>query len=92
MLGHPTATMNGLVTAIYDIGCAIGAVVAFLFGEKIGRKKSILLANIIVVIGAAIQTASYNYWQMFAARIVRRPPLSHMSKTNSPRWLELVSA
>lgn len=71
MLGHPSATRNGLVTAIYDIGCAIGAVVAFVFGEKIGRKKSILVANAIVVVGAAIQTASYSYWQMFAARIVR---------------------
>lgn len=70
MLGHPNATMSGLVTAIYDIGCALGAVCAFLFGENIGRKKSILLANVIVIVGAAIQTASYSYWQMFAARII----------------------
>lgn len=62
--------MTGLVTAIYDIGCAIGAVVAFMFGEKIGRKRSIILANIIVIIGAAIQTASFEYWQMFISRII----------------------
>jgi MFS family permease len=61
--------MTGLVTAIYDIGCALGAVVAFIFGEKIGRKRSIILANLIVIIGAAIQTASFEYWQMFFARI-----------------------
>ena len=71
MLGHPSPTMSGLVTAIYDIGCAFGAVVAFVYGERIGRKNSILLANIIVIVGAAIQTASYDYWQMFVARIVR---------------------
>lgn len=70
MLNHPSPTMSGLVTAIYDIGCALGAVVAFVYGERIGRKKSILLANIIVVIGATIQTASFNYWQMFASRII----------------------
>ena len=70
MLGHPGPTMSGLVTAIYDIGCALGAVAAFVWGEKIGRKKSILLANFIVVIGATIQTCSFSYWQMFAARIV----------------------
>ncbi|KAK1916272.1 hypothetical protein P3342_004089 [Pyrenophora teres f. teres] len=62
--------MTGLVTAIYDIGCAIGAVVAFVFGERIGRKRSIILANLIVVFGAAIQTASFDYWQMFVARII----------------------
>lgn len=32
-LGHPDSTMVGLVTAIYDIGCAIGAVSAFFYGE-----------------------------------------------------------
>jgi MFS family permease len=62
--------MTGLVTAIYDIGCALGAVFAFMFGEQIGRKKSIILANVIVIIGAAVQTASFEYWQMFVARII----------------------
>ncbi|XP_014561358.1 hypothetical protein COCVIDRAFT_33698 [Bipolaris victoriae FI3] len=69
-LGNPNPTMTGLVTAIYDIGCALGAVVAFVYGEKIGRKRSIILANLIVVVGAAIQTASFEYWQMFVARII----------------------
>lgn len=70
MLGNPNPTMSGLVTAIYDIGCALGAVGAFIFGEKIGRKKSIIYANIIVIVGAVIQTACYDYWQMFVARII----------------------
>ena len=70
MLGNPNPTMSGLVTAIYDIGCALGAVGAFVWGEKIGRKNSIIVANVIVIVGATIQTASYSYWQMFVARIV----------------------
>ncbi|KAF2763206.1 sugar transporter STL1 [Pseudovirgaria hyperparasitica] len=70
MLGRPNSTMTGLVTAVYDIGCAIGAVAAFVFGERIGRKKSIIAANVIVIIGAAIQTASYSYAQMVVARII----------------------
>ncbi|KAK6429129.1 hypothetical protein LTR95_014727, partial [Oleoguttula sp. CCFEE 5521] len=47
MLGNPNPTMTGLVTAIYDIGCAFGAVAAFIWGERIGRKKSIIIANFI---------------------------------------------
>lgn len=70
MLGNPSATRTGLVTAIYDIGCALGAVMAFLIGDKVGRKKSIVYANIIVIIGAAIQTASYSYAQMSVARVI----------------------
>jgi MFS family permease len=46
----------GLVTAIYDIGCALGAVAAFLFGEQIGRKKSIIIANIIGMLPFSIWT------------------------------------
>lgn len=41
---------------------------AFLFGEQIGRKRSIIYANILVVIGATIMTASFGYGQMIAAR------------------------
>lgn len=62
--------MTGLVTAIYDIGCALGAVSTFIFGERLGRKRSIIVANVIVIIGAAIQTASFDYWQMFVSRII----------------------
>ncbi len=62
--------MTGLVTAVYDIGCALGAVAAFVWGENIGRKQSIIVANIIVIVGTAVQTASFDYWQMFASRIV----------------------
>lgn len=70
ILGNPNPTMTGLITAIYDIGCAAGAVAAFVWGEQLGRKKSIIVANVIVIIGAAIQTASYDYWQMFVSRII----------------------
>ena len=43
---------------------------AFLIGDKVGRKKSIVYANIIVIIGAAIETASYSYAQMSVARVI----------------------
>ncbi|KAG6362819.1 hypothetical protein INS49_007913 [Diaporthe citri] len=69
-LGNPDATMTGLVTAIYDIGCALGAVAAFVWGERIGRKWSIVWANVIVIVAAVIQCTSFEYWQMFVARII----------------------
>ena len=56
MLGEPTPTLTGLVTAVYDIGCALGAVGAFVFGERIGRKKSIIFANVIGNCFASIVT------------------------------------
>ncbi|KAL1595662.1 hypothetical protein SLS60_009351 [Paraconiothyrium brasiliense] len=69
-LGNPNPIMTGLVTAIYDIGCALGAIFAFMLGEQLGRKRSIIFANVVVIIGASIQTASFEYWQMFVSRII----------------------
>lgn len=69
MLGHPNPTMSGLVTAIYDIGCALGTIVAFIFGEQLGRKRSIILANFIVIVGASIQTASFSYAQVCSKQL-----------------------
>ncbi|KAH6662433.1 hypothetical protein F5X68DRAFT_225942 [Plectosphaerella plurivora] len=70
MLGNPSPTMSGLVTAIFDIGCALGATASFFFGERLGRKRSIIYANVVVIIGAVIQATSVSYAQMFVARII----------------------
>jgi len=70
MLGKPDSVMTGVIAGIYDIGCALGAVSAFFFGEPLGRKRSIQVANLIVIIGATIQTASYSYAQMAVSRVI----------------------
>lgn len=62
--------MLGLLAAIYDIGCSVGAVLAFMFGEDLGRKRSIIYADFVMIVGAIIQATSYGYWQMFASRII----------------------
>ena len=43
---------------------------AFFLGETLGRKRSIIVANVFVIVGAAIQTASFSYGQMVASRII----------------------
>lgn len=45
MIGRPNPTMEGLLSAIYCLGCAIGALVAFIWGERMGRVGSIIWAN-----------------------------------------------
>lgn len=58
------------MTAIYDIGCFIGAMIAFTIGERLGRKKAILLGTAIMSVGTIIKAASYSLPQMFVGRIV----------------------
>jgi MFS family permease len=43
--------MIALIVAIYEIGCFIGAVTTSFIGEGLGRRKSVLIGVIIMVIG-----------------------------------------
>ena len=69
-MGHPSNSMIGTVTAIYDVGAWLGAMLCSIFGEKIGRKRSAYLGLGTMLIGAAIQTASYSAAQMLVGRII----------------------
>lgn len=61
-------TLISTVTAIYDIGCFFGAILAFMVGERLGRKKCVLLGTTIMSIGAIIQTASFGVPEMIVGR------------------------
>jgi MFS family permease len=41
--GNPDAELTGTITAIYDIGCVVGSIIAFFAGEQLGRRKMIVL-------------------------------------------------
>jgi MFS family permease len=56
-LGIDTKTNAGtnmiaLVVAIYEIGCFIGAVTTSFIGEGLGRRRSVLIGVIILIIGS----------------------------------------
>ncbi|KAK8239029.1 general substrate transporter [Phyllosticta capitalensis] len=63
-------TMISTVTAIYDIGCFLGAIMAFMIGDRLGRKKSVLLGTAIMSIGAILQAAAFGVPEMIVGRIV----------------------
>ncbi|GAB7324710.1 hypothetical protein MBLNU13_g08573t1 [Cladosporium sp. NU13] len=62
--------MIALVVAIYEIGCFIGAVTTSFIGEGLGRRKSVLIGVIILIIGALLQATAYHVPHMLVARIV----------------------
>ncbi|KAI0882058.1 general substrate transporter [Annulohypoxylon maeteangense] len=53
------ATMQGLVTAIYEIGCLIGAMFILAVGDVLGRRKAMIIGGAIMIIGATIQVTSF---------------------------------
>ncbi|KAI1256191.1 hypothetical protein MGN70_002353 [Eutypa lata] len=72
------ATVQSTVTAIYDVGCFLGAISTIWIGEKFGRKNTIvwldpyfrLIGTTIMSVGAVLQIAAYSYSQMMVGRIV----------------------
>ncbi|KAG7055929.1 sugar transporter [Colletotrichum scovillei] len=70
LVGPEKTRMLSTITAIYDIGCFVGAILAFTIGESLGRTKSILIGTAIMSIGAILMASSYSLAQMFVGRIV----------------------
>jgi len=48
-------TWQGFVTAIYEVGCFLGALFQLSMGDRIGRRRAIMLGGLIMIIGVIIQ-------------------------------------
>jgi MFS family permease len=62
------ASLLGTVTAIYDVGCFFGAILAFIVGDPLGRKNAVLLGTTIMSIGAILQITAFGVPQMIVGR------------------------
>lgn len=67
---NPDATIQGQIVSTYDLGCIMGAISTIFFGDKIGRRRTIVLGCLFVMVGGTIQSASYGLAQMIVGRIV----------------------
>lgn len=67
---HPDANTQGLIVSVYQLGNVAGSIAIFFLGDYLGRKKSLVYATIIMLIGAILQTGAVNRPMMYAARII----------------------
>lgn len=89
---NPSTTMQGLIASSYDIGSFFGAILAFLVGDRLGRKKTIIVGEAIIIVGTIIQTASYSVAQLIVSRIITGLG-NGMNSSVIPTWQsELVHA
>ncbi|KAH8111654.1 general substrate transporter [Phellopilus nigrolimitatus] len=68
--GPNHATLQSFVVAVYELGCLIGALSNLFVGDKLGRRKTIILGGSIMIVGAALQTGSISYAMLVVARII----------------------
>lgn len=52
-------TIQGTVTAVYEVGCFFGAMGAFIIGERMGRRRMMLLGGLIMIIGTIITVTAF---------------------------------
>ena len=52
------------------VGCFFGAVFSSIWGEKLGRRRSVFIGCVFLIIGAVLQAASYTRAMMIVGRIV----------------------
>lgn len=65
-------TMQGLVTAIYEIGCLAGAMFILATGDLLGRRKAMILGGFIMILGVIIQISCVKGHNQLAQMIIGR--------------------
>jgi MFS family permease len=69
-MGHPSTSLQGTMTSVYNLGCFFGALSTIWTGDILGRPKVILLGSSIIALGGLIQATSFGVPQMMIGRIV----------------------
>ncbi|KHN97316.1 sugar transporter STL1 [Metarhizium album ARSEF 1941] len=68
--GHPGPKMIGLIVAIFEVGCFFGSILSAVFGERLGRRRTIAHGCCVMIVGAVLQAASYGRAQLIVGRVV----------------------
>ena len=70
---HPSPSLTGFVTSVYDLGCFAGALLTLVVGEWLGRKRMLIVFTVIMTSGILLQTGAHSMnhllWGRFVAGI-----------------------
>ncbi|KAI9473461.1 MAG: general substrate transporter [Benjaminiella poitrasii] len=70
LMGQPSSAVVGAMVAIYEIGCMFGALATGKISDMIGRRNTIRLGSLVLIVGAIIQTATQNLAMTIVSRII----------------------
>lgn len=71
--------------ALYTLGCFFGALDCIWLGDKLGRKKTIMLGALVNIVGSILQSTSFSLSQLIVGRLVSGFGFGHLTAT-APNW------
>ncbi|KAK3936787.1 general substrate transporter [Diplogelasinospora grovesii] len=69
-MDHPSELVIGTITALYDAGAVVGALLAALTGDRLGRKRTLLLGALLVVVGGCWMSLAFGRTDFMIARVL----------------------
>ncbi|TNY17917.1 general substrate transporter [Rhodotorula diobovata] len=73
------STKQGGIVAAYYLGTLIGCLLGGWLGDKLGRKKTIWIGSLWIIIGAPLQASAQNVAWMVMARIITGVGTGHLN-------------
>jgi MFS family permease len=64
------SNIQGITVGGYTLGCFFGAVATIWLGNFLGRKRTIIIGSVIMIIGATIQASSFGLSQLIPGRLI----------------------
>ncbi|CAK7224533.1 hypothetical protein SCUCBS95973_005549 [Sporothrix curviconia] len=68
--GNGNSTLQGFVVAVYSLGCWLGSLLCAVFADRLGRKRTVLVGETILICGTAIQCSAFGLPQLIVGRII----------------------
>ena len=69
-MGHPSTIMVSTITALYDVGAVFGAIGAAVVGDRLGRKRTLMLGCGVLIVGTVLMTTCFERVQMMFGRVL----------------------
>ncbi|TFK45502.1 general substrate transporter [Heliocybe sulcata] len=66
----PDASVQGTTSALFDVGGAIGALTVLFIGALLGRRRTIQVGCVLVIVGAILQATSSTFGELIAGRLL----------------------
>lgn len=79
------STLQGVFVSTFSLGALLGAVFCSFFGDRLGRKKTILLGALLVLVGEILECSAFSVGQLCTGRTILGIGIGMLNVT-VPSW------